>query len=251
VRNRSCENDRGRTRRIRGNRMSELPLPASSKRRRPRVRLASGGRTPQAERTRATRRKLLDAAMRIFAQDGFEAARLEDIAAGAGYTRGAFYANFKSKEDIFFALFEEWVGERIDSFAEAIRRHSNPAEKLAAMRTHYVEMVKDRRLLLISMEFKLFAMRHPEAHARLRSRHRRIRASFGALFSEVMAAFGRTIPIAYPAASACLGAVSQGLMLEQLLDPKTLSECDVRRVLGLFFDSIFLVCPMGSGQEMS
>ena len=189
--------------------------------------------------------------MRIFAKDGFEAARLEDIAAGAGYTRGAFYANFKGKEDIFFALFEEWVGERIDSFTDAIRCHSDPAEKLAAMRTHYAELAKDRRLVLISMEFKLFAMRHPEAHARLRSRHRRIRASFGALFSEIMGALGRTIPIDYPAASACLGAVSQGLMLEQLLDPKTLSEGDVREVLGLFFDSVFPACPMRADRETS
>ena len=215
------------------------------------MRLAVGARTGQAERTRTTRRKLLDAAMRIFAQEGFEAARLEDIAAGAGYTRGAFYANFKSKEDIFFALFEEWVGERIESFTDAIRRHTNPAEKLAAMRTHYAELAKDRRLVLISLEFKLFAMRHPEAHARLRSRHRRIRATFGELFSEIMGALGKTVPIAYPAASACLGAVSQGLMLEQLLDPKTLSNEDVRQVLGLFFDSIFPGCPARPGTNVA
>jgi hypothetical protein len=92
------------------------------------------------------------------------------------------------------------------------------------------------------MEFKLFALRHPEAHARLRSRHRRIRASFSELFSELMGALGKTIPIAYPAASACLGAVPQGLLLEHLLDPKTLSDGDVRQVLGLFFDSIFSSC---------
>ena len=71
----------------------------------------------------------MDAAKRIFAQDGFEAARLEDIAAGAGYTRGAFYANFDSKEDIFFALFEEWVGERIECLTSALRRHADPSER--------------------------------------------------------------------------------------------------------------------------
>ena len=217
-------------------------MPVHGKRSRGRVSMAAGARTRQAERTRSTRRKLLDAAKRIFAKDGFEAARLEDIAAGAGYTRGAFYANFKSKEDIFFALLEEWVRERIESLTDALRRHSDPAEKLVALRTHYAELATDRRLVLISMEFKLFALRHPEAHARLRSRHRRIRASFGELFSEIMSALGKTIPIAYPAASACLGAVSQGLLLEHLLDPKTLSDGDVPRVLGLFFDSIFSSC---------
>ena len=115
----------------------------------------------------------------IFAQEGFEAARLEDIAAGAGYTRGAFYANFDSKEDIFFALFEEWVGERIESLTAALRRHSDPARKAGRpCEPTTPNWPQDRRLVLISMEFKLFALRHPEAHARLRSRHRRIRASF-------------------------------------------------------------------------
>jgi AcrR family transcriptional regulator len=220
--------------------MRQLLITAGKKRGRARPPLPA--RSRQTERTRATRRKLLDAAKRIFAQDGFEAARLEDIAAGAGYTRGAFYANFKSKEDIFFALFEEWVRERIETFTSAVRRHSDPAEKLAALRTHYAEQATDRRLVLISMEFKLFALRHPEAHSRLRNRHRRIRASFGELFSEIMSALDKTIPIAYPAASACLGAVSQGLLLEHLLDLKTVSDGDVRRVLGLFFDSIFSSC---------
>jgi len=206
---------------------------------RPRTALSARTHMCQEERTQATRRKLLDAAKRIFAQDGFEAARLEDIAARAGYTRGAFYANFESKEDIFFALFEEWVCERIESVTIAMRKHSDPVEKLAALRTHYAKLATDRSLVLISMEFKLFALRHPEAHARLRSKHRRVRAYFGELFSELMRELDKKIPIGYPAASACLGAVAQGLLLEHLIDPKTLSDADIGHALGQFFDSVF------------
>jgi len=206
-----------------------------------RIGLARGARirSRQAERTEATRRKLLAAAERIFARDGFEAARLEDIAAGAGYTRGAFYANFGGKEEIFFALLEQWVRQRIDSITAVLRKQKTPHQKLAALRKHYAEIAKDRRLVLISVEFKLFALRHPEAHARLRDRHRRIRAKWGELFSELMQALGRTLPISNPAASACCLALAQGLLLEQLVDPKTLSEKDVRHMLGIFFDSIF------------
>ena len=196
-------------------------------------------RSRQAERTEATCRKLLAAAEHIFARDGFEAARLEDIAAGAGYTRGAFYANFKSKEDIFFALLEQWVRQRIDSITAVLRKQKTPHQKLAALRKHYAEIAKDRRLVLISVEFKLFALRHPEAHARLRDRHRRIRAKWGELFAELLQALGRTLPISNAAASACCLALAQGLLLEQLVDPKTLSEKDVRHMLGIFFDSIF------------
>ncbi len=53
------------------------------------------------ERTEITRARLIQSAEKIFARDGFEAAKLEEIAADAGYTRGAFYANFDSKEDLF------------------------------------------------------------------------------------------------------------------------------------------------------
>jgi AcrR family transcriptional regulator len=196
-------------------------------------------RSRQTERSEETRRKLLVAAERIFARDGFEAARLEDIAAGAGYTRGAFYANFDSKEDIFFELLEKWVRQRIDSFTAVLRRQNSPHQKLAALRKHYAAIAKDRRLVLISLEFKLFALRHPEAHARLRDRHRRIRATWGELFSELLQTLGRTLLISNPAASASCGALAQGLLIEHLVDPKTLSDKDVRHILGLFFDSLF------------
>jgi AcrR family transcriptional regulator len=200
---------------------------------------SAGTRSRQTKRTEATKRKLLGAAKRVFARDGFEAARLEDIAAGAGYTRGAFYANFDSKEDIFFALLEEWVRERIESVTAALRQHKKPLDKLAALRKHYAAIAKDRRLVLISLEFKLFALRHPEAHARLQDRHRRIRACWGELLSELLRMLDRNLPIKGPAVSTCLGALANGLLLEHLVDAKTLSDGDVRHVLGLFFDSVF------------
>ncbi len=58
---------------------------------------------------------MIRAAEKIFARDGFEAAKLEEIAAEAGYTRGAFYANFDSKEDLFFALLEGEISSRINT----------------------------------------------------------------------------------------------------------------------------------------
>src|SRR5580693_845135 len=76
---------------------------ASKKRRR------SPGERPVKVQDRAivTRNQLTAAARKVFARGGFELVRVEDIAAAAGKTRGAFYANFKDKEDVFFAIFEE------------------------------------------------------------------------------------------------------------------------------------------------
>src|SRR3977135_684993 len=89
-------------------------------------------RSRQAERTEATRQKLLTAAERIFARDRFEGPRLAALPAGARYTRGAFYANYGGKEEIFFALLEQWVRQRIDSVTAVLRRQTNPQHKLAA-----------------------------------------------------------------------------------------------------------------------
>jgi hypothetical protein len=75
-----------------------------------------------------------------------------------------------------------------------------------------------------------------------------MRATWGKLFAELLQALGRTLPISNPAASACCLALAQGLLLEQLVDPKTLSEEDVRHMLGLFFDSIFRGNSMQSAQ---
>jgi AcrR family transcriptional regulator len=192
----------------------------------------------QAARTAATRRKLLLAAEQTFARDGYEAARLEDIAARAGYTRGAFYANFDSKEDIFFALLEQTVARRIGEVNELLERHDNPQQRLRALRKHYAQIAKDRRLALLSLEFKLFAVRHPEAHARLRARQRGLRACGGDIVRRVMKSLGRSLPISSGAAATALGAFSHGMLLEHLVDANSLTDAEIRHLLGLFFDVV-------------
>jgi AcrR family transcriptional regulator len=193
----------------------------------------------QHARTEATRRRLLAAAEKIFARVGFEAARLEDIASLAGYTRGAFYANFDDKEDIFFALLEQWINGRVAEVNALLEKQVGPAERLRALRGHYAQIAKDRRLTLLSLEFKLFAIRHPEAHARLRLRQRHLRACGGNIVSRVLKSQGRTLPITPAAAAAGLGALSNSLLLEHLVDPATLTETEIRHLLGLFFDAVF------------
>jgi AcrR family transcriptional regulator len=192
----------------------------------------------QKARTEATRSKLLEAAERIFARDGFEAARLEDIASEAGYTRGAFYANFDSKEDIFFALLEHWIGGRIEHVNSLLRKHDTPATRLRALREHYAQLAKDRGLALLSLEFKLFAIRHPEAHARLRARQQKLRSCGGEILSRVMKELGRGLPISATAAATGLSALSNALLLEHLVDPTSLPSEASSYLLGKFFDAV-------------
>ena len=192
----------------------------------------------QEARTAATRQRLLAAAETIFAREGFEAARLVDIAAHAGYTRGAFYANFEGKEDIFVALLEQWVAARIAEVNASLEKQKSPEARLRALRDHYAHSRKDRRLVLLSLEFKLFAIRHPEIHARLRARHERLRVSGGDFVRRVAQALGRTLPIPSGAAATGLGALSNALVVEHLFDQTAITDQDIRHLLGVVFDAI-------------
>ena len=128
-------------------------------------------RLRQGERTQATRTALLAAAERIFARDGFEAARIEDIALDAGRTRGAFYANFDGKAEIFIAL-RSITFRRLRSEVSALLanvRGKKARERRVAL--YLLEQIHDSQSLLLQLEFKLFAIRHPEMRAELAKRH--------------------------------------------------------------------------------
>src|SRR5258708_1209316 len=110
--------------------------------------------TRHQERTELTRARFIQSAEKIFARDGFEAAKLEEIAGDGGYTRGAFYANFDSKEDLFFALLEREVSSRIENAQRQLDKIQDPTKKLHALRDYFVQKACDRRWSLLALEFK-------------------------------------------------------------------------------------------------
>ncbi len=196
-----------------------------------------GEQTKHQQRTEATRRALLEAAKRIFARDGFEATRIGDIAGATGHTRGAFYANFNSKEDLFFALFEQEAGEHLRGLRSVLERCANSDARLRALRRFYVGRATDRQWVMLALEFKLFALRHPKLRARLARTHRRIRESLkletiGNLIPELLKDGRESREVRRVA----LEAVLNGLVLEHAYDPETISQTQATAVLGRMFD---------------
>lgn len=193
--------------------------------------------TKHQQRTDATRRALLEAALRIFARDGFEASRIEDIAAATGHTRGAFYAHFNSKEDLFFALFEQEAGGRLHDLRAVLERCADAEGRLGALRKFYVARVSDRQWVMLALEFKLFALRHPKLRAQLARTHRRIRESLkietiSQLIPELMKSGRESREVRRVA----LEAVLNGLVLEYAYDPESISQTQATAVLGRMFD---------------
>ena len=190
------------------------------------------------ERSETTRARLIRAAEKIFARDGFEAAKLEEIAAEAGYTRGAFYANFESKEDLFFALLEGEISSRIHTVEQIMHNLSDPEEKLRAFRDFFLTICQDRRWSLIALEFKLFAVRHPDVKARLAAMNRRLVGQKIGILKDIVEGTGRSLPIPPAAAAMSLSVMTNALGLEHMLDRTLMSESVFKQILASYFDML-------------
>jgi AcrR family transcriptional regulator len=187
------------------------------------------------QRTEHTRRKLLDAGLRVFARDGFEAARIEDIAAASGHTRGAFYANFEKKEDLFLVLLEEQAVKRVGELSAVLERSKTAQAALKALRAAYLERANDPRWAMLTLEFKLFALRHGK-HAKLAAAHRRIRASMN--FDAIKKFLPPQLCDAKTgeACKVMLEVALSGLVVEHAYDPKRISRQQVTILMGQIFD---------------
>jgi AcrR family transcriptional regulator len=185
------------------------------------------------QKSEATRRKLLAAARRVFALRGFEAARIEDIAAESGYTRGAFYANFDSKEALFLALLEQQVSEHVARITQRLQSCSDDAEKISALRDYYLGLASDRQSSMLMLEFKLFAVRHPRLRAKLARAHRQIRA---AAKSQTRGLFASDKNWSDEPTGISLEGSLHGLVLQHAYDPEALNEEQMLSALGRIFD---------------
>lgn len=111
-------------------------------------------RSPKAERTRA---ELLAAARTVFAQKGYEGASVGDIAAAAGYTKGAVYANFGSKEELFLELARELTAD------DATLKDSDATPDLHEVFATRAATDARTTQVLLALELYLYALRHPES----------------------------------------------------------------------------------------
>jgi AcrR family transcriptional regulator len=177
------------------------------------------------ERAIVTRKHLTDAARHVFARDGFEMTRVEDIAAAAGKTRGAFYANFKDKEDIFFAIFEEDLARDREQVSLHLSDATSAEDRIRALALHLSSIVKNRPRMLLALEFKQYAIRHPRKQKRLAQLHsalcsRCVETDLNQLIPE----FARAGSEQKRAQSAQIGAILDGLALNRMFDAGSLSE---------------------------
>jgi TetR/AcrR family fatty acid metabolism transcriptional regulator len=71
-------------------------------------------------RREETRERLMESAISVFARSGFERATVDEIVRDAGFSKGAFYVHFESKDDLFWAMLEDRISHQLESFRQAM-----------------------------------------------------------------------------------------------------------------------------------
>jgi AcrR family transcriptional regulator len=177
-------------------------------------------RLTRLEQQEQTRERVIAAADELFIERGFHASSLGDIAAAAGYTKGAVYSNFASKEDLFFAVYERRAARRI---AEMNRALAEADDVLAAFDAIALATARRRGTaedgwLAAFFEFWAHVVRRPA----LRERFAEIHASAQA---PLVAALERHTGRPDARRLAVAGyAMQLGLALERLTQPELVDE---------------------------
>jgi AcrR family transcriptional regulator len=179
-------------------------------------------RLSRTETQAQTRQRLLDAAERAFAAEGFAGASLDRIADTAGFTRGAVYSNFTDKADLFVAVLDRRLDRRAVEVADAMRAARDPAAFVAALRNPPwgdADSDDERQWLMLRDEFRLFALRHPAAAERLAHHDRRHRDNYVEAITHLFAQLGVEPPTNPRLAAAIVAALDESLIRQHLLDP--------------------------------
>jgi AcrR family transcriptional regulator len=192
-------------------------------------------------KTQETRELLLRAAQEIFVRDGYSGAELGEIAATAGRTKGAIYAQFESKEDIFMALVEDYALRNRSEMVKALANSSGVEQNREVFKKLCMKMSGDRTWNILMLEFKLFAIRNPEAKKRYQrfmstmiapGDEKRLTHLLGAeRKGEHALSRSLSVQLIQPLLSA--------IALEALFDPEVLTEDAGKKVAGRLFDALF------------
>jgi AcrR family transcriptional regulator len=183
------------------------------------------------------RETLLATAAELFAERGFREASMDEVAARAGYSKGAVYWHFPSKDDLFFALVEERIDKPIRE-AVAELASASPDEDMvpAANRIFAYLLGPERDVLLLDHEYWAQAARDPKLRARYAARRAELRCALAKALEARMAHLGAP-PLGGRAdgmASVLLG-LARGLAQQRLLDPDAVPDALYGETLELVY----------------
>ncbi len=201
----------------------------------------TGERLTRKQRQLRTRASLMRSAARVFARRGLQRGTIDEVAADAGFTKGAFYANFSSKEELFLAMLDEGFAARLRQVRdlsasdpeierpEIVQRARTGGEDFA----RHLNADPDWQRLFL--EFVVHATREEPFRRELVRRYRDLRAGVAEVFALRAAELGVEPAVEVEGLARMTFAMANGFALERLLEPEVVSEESYGAMLGIFF----------------
>jgi AcrR family transcriptional regulator len=193
-------------------------------------------RLTRKQRQARTRSSLMEAAARICASRGLQRTSIDEIAAAAGFTKGAFYANFASKEDLFLAMLEERFDERLGQIEALSQTDSAVEEQARAAGEDFArQLAGEPEWQRLFFEFAAHAGRDEGFRVQLVSRYSDLRDGIAAVFARRADNLDFSLPVQAPELALMTFAMANGYALERMLEPGEASEDLFGKMLVIFF----------------
>ncbi len=193
-------------------------------------------RLTRKEKQAHTRACLMQSAARVFARRGLQQASIDEVAEDAGFTKGAFYANFKSKEELFLAMLDERFTQRIEAIEQVIASEGSTAEKARRAGDNFVQMLSaDREWERLFFEFSAYAARDDDFREELVTRYRTMRDRMAAALEAHSEGPGKEATLPSDQVALMVSVMANGFALEKLLEGDAVPDELYGTMLTVFF----------------
>ena len=185
------------------------------------------------EKQQRTRKSLLKAAAQLFCKRGLEGASIDEVAQAAGYTKGAFYANFKSKEELFLVMLDERFASELERLDKALAGTQEPKEEARAAAAEYIHGASDSEWPSLYFQFVAHAARDEDFREELATRQRAMRARIAEIFKRWKTGTGHLPPLPLEDITAMIYFMADGFLVDRMIEPG-LSEDLYTTMVGVF-----------------
>ncbi len=214
--------------------------------------MAQAARLSRKEKQAHTRARLIEAAGKVFARSGLHQASIDEVAEEAGFTKGAFYANFGSKEELFLAMLDERFAARLGELERATASDESPEEQARQAGTDFSRAIAaDPEWERLFFEFAAHAGRDERFRVELVERYRALRARIEELYRRRIERDPEidAPPLPLDKITLMTFAMVNGMALEKMLEPDAVDDELYGTMLMIFFTGLRTLVQEGSAVQ--
>jgi AcrR family transcriptional regulator len=195
--------------------------------------MSAGETLTRREKQLRTRKSLLEAAAQLFCKRGLEGASVDEVAQAAGFTKGAFYANFKSKEELYLVMLDERFAQELERLDHALAGTQEPNEEARAAAADFIHFASDDDWPKLYFQFVVHATRDEDFRQELATRLAAMRKRLAEIFKRWIEASGHQHALPIDQVTAMLCFMADGFLTDRIVEPE-LDEDLYTTMVGVF-----------------